>query len=165
MTFWGSGRFKEPAPTRHYEEARAHSAGDHHHGVHEPHESGWLMTAPLIVLAVLSTLGGLIGVSYAVGSLVSSHPTNYLERVLEPVFENREAEHPPQPVCKTGRRGHLRNPRHHRDRVVRTLCRTIKAANARIHIDLDVTALVTKDCSCGTSGQAFRVLAVHAHLW
>lgn len=48
------------------------------------------MTVPLIVLAVLSTVGGFIGVSYAVGSLVSSHPTNYLEHTLEPIFETGE---------------------------------------------------------------------------
>ena len=49
------------------------------------HESPWIMTVPLIVLAVLSTVGGLIGVPYALGSLFSDHPTNYIEQTLEPV--------------------------------------------------------------------------------
>ena len=41
----------------------------HHHGPIEPHESPWLMTIPLIVLAVLSTVGGFIGVPYALSSI------------------------------------------------------------------------------------------------
>ena len=44
------------------------------------------MTVPLIVLAVLSTFGGLIGVPYALGSLFSEHPTNYIEQTLDPVI-------------------------------------------------------------------------------
>jgi NADH-quinone oxidoreductase subunit L len=46
------------------------------------------MTAPLVVLAVLSTIGGFIGVPYAIGSFFSSHPTNYLEKALEPVVKS-----------------------------------------------------------------------------
>jgi NADH-quinone oxidoreductase subunit L len=95
MTFFGTERFRETATAHHDEEhsGHGHHAGDTSaHTVHEPHESTLLMTVPLIVLAVLSTLGGFIGVSYALGSLVSSHPTNYLERTLEPIFETGEAE-------------------------------------------------------------------------
>jgi NADH-quinone oxidoreductase subunit L len=44
------------------------------------------MTVPLVVLAILSTFGGLIGVSYAVGSIFSSHPVNYIEETLSPVI-------------------------------------------------------------------------------
>ena len=79
MTFWGSERFRE----QHADEQ--HREGDHH-GPVEPHESPWIMTLPLIVLAALSTVGGLIGVSYALGSLVTDHPVNYIERTLEPVI-------------------------------------------------------------------------------
>jgi NADH-quinone oxidoreductase subunit L len=93
MTFWGEERFRE----KHLDHAgatHADGAGDdahhsEHHsdeGVHEPHESPWTMTVPLIALAVLSTFGGLIGVPYALGSLFSDHPTNYIERTLEPVI-------------------------------------------------------------------------------
>ena len=76
------------------------------------------MTVPLIVLAILSTIGGFIGVPYALGSLVGLHPTNYIEHTLDPVIakvpgeghagEAREGEaagsepiwlsHPPQPT-------------------------------------------------------------------
>ena len=61
------------------------------------------MTAPLVVLAVLSTFGGFIGVSYALGSLVSSHPTNYLERTLEPIFASSPGEQRTEEI-------HLKSP-------------------------------------------------------
>ncbi len=95
MTFWGSERFREPAL---HTDPHSHHGDDHGHAVHEPHESGWLMTVPLIVLAILSTLGGFIGVSYGLGSLVSNHPTNYLERTLEPIFA---AHAPKSPARET----------------------------------------------------------------
>ncbi|MDQ6653359.1 MAG: NADH-quinone oxidoreductase subunit L [Acidobacteriota bacterium] len=117
MTFWGSERFRE----RHVDhtdgmnaEAAAMHEDAHHsdHGVHEPLESPWLMTAPLVVLAILSTVGGFIGVPYALSSLVGGHPANYMEQTLEPVIaktptgarvSTSEAEPiwlspPPQPV-------------------------------------------------------------------
>jgi NADH-quinone oxidoreductase subunit L len=83
MTFWGEERFRQTEP-EHHDEHDDHT-GTAHHGMHEPHESPWIMTVPLIVLAVLSTIGGFIGVPYALGSLVSDHPTNYIEQTLDPV--------------------------------------------------------------------------------
>ena len=78
-----------------------HEPGDHvednedeehaHHGPVTPHESPWVMTVPLIVLAILSTIGGLIGIPYALSSLVGAHTPNYFERTLEPVVS-----HPPK---------------------------------------------------------------------
>jgi NADH-quinone oxidoreductase subunit L len=60
----------------------AHPSGHHEeHAVHEPHESPWTMTVPLIILAVLSTLGGLIGIPYA---LSGGRVPNYFEHTLEP---------------------------------------------------------------------------------
>lgn len=89
MTFWGSERFREA----HSDHAADTHAVDHAHDVdrqsahvHVPHESPWTMTVPLIVLAVLSTFGGLIGVPYALGSFFSDHPTNYIEQTLGPVI-------------------------------------------------------------------------------
>jgi NADH-quinone oxidoreductase subunit L len=101
MTFWGTERFREKhldhASGAHEAEAGddAHHDDAHHedHGVHEPHESPWTMTVPLIVLAVLSTFGGLIGVPYALGSLFSDHPANYIERTLEPVISQVPSGH------------------------------------------------------------------------
>ena len=112
MTFWGKERFRETAAGGEADEAHAHgydtgqkphdahraAAGDHPHhqpgsdvsgthdthghGVHIPHESPWLMTIPLIVLAVLSTVGGFVGVPYA---LSGGKVTNYFEETLRPV--------------------------------------------------------------------------------
>ncbi len=67
-----------------HDEANAHSPGVHdEHVAHEPHESPWTMTVPLIILAVLSTLGGLVGVPYA---LSGGKIPNYFEHTLEPVI-------------------------------------------------------------------------------
>lgn len=58
----------------------------------KPHESPIWMTAPLIVLAVLSTFGGLIGIPYAVSSLpiissiVGAGDVNKFEQILEPII-------------------------------------------------------------------------------
>lgn len=51
---------------------------DHHH-LH-PHESPATMTVPLVVLAVLSVIGGLVGVPHSLGG------SNVIEQWLEPVF-------------------------------------------------------------------------------
>ncbi|MGA2298040.1 MAG: NADH-quinone oxidoreductase subunit L, partial [FCB group bacterium] len=59
-----------------------------HHEVH-PHESPKTMTVPLIVLAVLSVLGGFLGIPYALGFWFNSKP-NLLENFLGPVFEKSE---------------------------------------------------------------------------
>jgi NADH-quinone oxidoreductase subunit L len=97
MTFWGTERFREKHLDHGdatHDDAAAHDDAHHSgHGVHEPHESPWTMTVPLIVLAVLSTFGGLIGVPYALGSLLSDHPANYLERTLEPAISRVPADH------------------------------------------------------------------------
>jgi NADH-quinone oxidoreductase subunit L len=55
---------------------------EHHHGPVEPRESPWTMTVPLVVLAILSAVGGLVGVPYA---LSGGALPNYFERTLEPV--------------------------------------------------------------------------------
>jgi NADH-quinone oxidoreductase subunit L len=56
----------------------------HHQGPVTPHESPWTMTVPLVVLAILSTLGGLVGVPYA---LSGGAFNNYFEHALEPVVQ------------------------------------------------------------------------------
>jgi NADH-quinone oxidoreductase subunit L len=55
---------------------------EHHHGPVEPHESPWVMTVPLVVLAFLSVVGGWVGIPYA---LSGGAIPNYFERTLEPV--------------------------------------------------------------------------------
>jgi NADH-quinone oxidoreductase subunit L len=62
---------------------------EHHHGPVEPHESPWVMTVPLAVLAVLSVVGGWVGIPYA---LSGGAVPNYFEQTLEPVVA-RAPEH------------------------------------------------------------------------
>jgi NADH-quinone oxidoreductase subunit L len=69
LTFWGSSRVDK--------------------SVH-PHESGSLMTIPLIVLAVLSVVGGWIGVPHVIGEALG-HIPNYWDHWLEPVIRKLPA--------------------------------------------------------------------------
>jgi NADH-quinone oxidoreductase subunit L len=66
-----------------------HDDEDEHHALpadFHPHESPANMTIPLIVLAILSTVGGLVGIPYAVSSLFGAGDVNVFERTLEPVI-------------------------------------------------------------------------------
>ena len=113
MTFFGSERFHEALPDAshpndpaHAEEnafalGDAHDDGahaaehdsahddddeEHHHALpadFKPHESPWSMTVPLVVLAVLSTVGGLVGIPYA---LSPAGDINVFEHTLAPVI-------------------------------------------------------------------------------
>jgi NADH-quinone oxidoreductase subunit L len=101
MTFWGEERWLQG-----HEGGHAHDIGDardehadhgddddEHHALppnFKPHESPWVMTVPLIVLAFLSTVGGLVGVPYAMSSLVGIKDANAFEHVLEPVVADIE---------------------------------------------------------------------------
>ncbi|WP_449467127.1 NADH-quinone oxidoreductase subunit L [Stenotrophomonas humi] len=56
LTFFGKERFRD-AHDDHGHHGHAHD--DHHgHGAHEPHESPWVVTVPLILLAIPSVLIG-----------------------------------------------------------------------------------------------------------
>src|SRR5262249_18626488 len=79
MTFWGSERFEEAHDGAGHGHTDSGHGDDHgHHG--RPHESGWLMAAPLVILAMLSIAGGYVGVPEALGG------SNYFERFLEPAI-------------------------------------------------------------------------------
>src|SRR5205809_2379853 len=87
MTFGGSERFREhhvePTVSLHHNEHETNESQiDNSRHSHEPHESPLSMTVPLVVLAVLSTIGGLVGVPYAISSLTDEHPENYFEKNL-----------------------------------------------------------------------------------
>jgi NADH-quinone oxidoreductase subunit L len=75
MTFWGEERFRNVQPIH-----QEHEEKKDHHAPVVPHESPWSMTVPLIVLAVLSTVGGFIGVPYA----FVNRDVNVIEHTLEP---------------------------------------------------------------------------------
>jgi len=86
MTFWGSERFATQAGSlRHDNAEQVQPEAQINNFRHTPHESPLSMTIPLVVLALLSTFGGLVGVPYALSSLTGGHPENYFERTLEPV--------------------------------------------------------------------------------
>lgn len=68
LTFWGKSRVPKE--------------------IH-PHESPPSMAIPLVILAVLSVVGGWIGIPHALGAILPGHPGNWLEHwlhgvVLEP---------------------------------------------------------------------------------
>lgn len=97
MTFWGEERFHQALPGEEHHDDHGHDAhhadahadddeNEHHHALpadFKPHESPWNMTVPLIVLAILSTVGGLVGVPYA---LSGGAIPNAFEHTLEPVI-------------------------------------------------------------------------------
>jgi NADH-quinone oxidoreductase subunit L len=69
MTFFGEYRGTAGA------DSHGHSSHDDHgHGHGDPHESPWVMLGPLVVLALLSVIGGLVGYQ------------NRFEHFLDPVF-------------------------------------------------------------------------------
>lgn len=103
MTFFGEERFHDEIEGEHDAHQALHDAhhdshddahaGDdeedeHHHIPHDfkPHESPWVMTLPLIVLAILSTVGGLVGIPYAMSSMFGGGDVNAFEHVLEPII-------------------------------------------------------------------------------
>jgi NADH-quinone oxidoreductase subunit L len=99
MTFWGEERFRDTHAVKQVEP-------DEHHGPVVPHESPWVITIPLIVLAVLSTFGGLIGVPYALSSIFTDKDVNVIEHTLHPVVATVPAaghavaeSHPEEPAA------------------------------------------------------------------
>jgi NADH-quinone oxidoreductase subunit L len=72
MTFGGEYRGAAVQEV-HGHDAHGHDAHGHGHG--EPHESPWVMLCPLVVLAALSVVGGLVGYG------------NRFEHFLAPVFQ------------------------------------------------------------------------------
>jgi NADH-quinone oxidoreductase subunit L len=82
MTFLGKERFAED---NHHHGEHHDDGHDAHHGPFKPHESPAAMWIPLAFLAVLSLVGGWIGIPHALGG------GNRFEHLLEPVM----AKHAP----------------------------------------------------------------------
>ncbi len=90
------------ALAHHYQDEEHDSAHDdhddddeHHHALapdFKPHESPWVMTVPLIILAVLSTFGGLVGIPYALSSLAGAGDINVFEHTLDPIIAKNSAK-------------------------------------------------------------------------
>jgi NADH-quinone oxidoreductase subunit L len=98
MTFFGeiklgSVDFGEEAHAAHAPAQAAHGAAshshghadDHSHGHGGVHESPWVMLAPLVILAVLSFVGGWVGVPQFMGG------HNEVEHFLSPVMQSGPA--------------------------------------------------------------------------
>jgi NADH-quinone oxidoreductase subunit L len=65
MTFHGPERFREAAKEHDHGHEHDHQHGHgHDRHAHEPHESPWVVTAPLVALAIPSVLIGLLTVDY-----------------------------------------------------------------------------------------------------
>jgi NADH-quinone oxidoreductase subunit L len=91
MTFFGERR-----PQHHeHQEEMAHPKSPEHsheeqHGEHEHvHESPWMMLAPLVVLAILSVIGGYVGVPRSLGG--ANNFDKFLSPVLNPSAESMPA--------------------------------------------------------------------------
>ncbi len=99
LTFFREYRGPNPATGGHGHDADAqhaghtgaiHDAQDAHaaggsHGNGTPHESPWVMVVPLMILALLSLVGGWVGVPKALGG------HNQIEHFLAPVFHMESA--------------------------------------------------------------------------
>ena len=72
-TFFGEEHFKEAAHD------------EHGHAAHGVHESPWIMLLPLVILGILSLIGGWIGVPTALGG------HNEIGSFLSPVFGGEQA--------------------------------------------------------------------------
>jgi NADH-quinone oxidoreductase subunit L len=95
-TFFGEPRFSEAGPSHAPDLHAAHLAAVHasksstlvleaepeptHALAHGVHESSWVMTLPLIVLAILSLIGGWVGIPEALGG------HNEFDHFIAPVF-------------------------------------------------------------------------------
>jgi NADH-quinone oxidoreductase subunit L len=93
LTFWTAPRWGDHAQTHH---KAAHHDEEEHHGIkpgEHPHETGLSMTVPLMVLAVLSAVGGFLGVPAGLGHLVGWENSNIFEHFLEPVIAKVPVEY------------------------------------------------------------------------
>ncbi len=77
-TFYGAERFDEHDLGQVHAGENEHDEGQAH--AHSVHESPWVMLFPLVVLAVLSLIGGWVGIPAAFGG------GNHFEHFLDPVF-------------------------------------------------------------------------------
>jgi NADH-quinone oxidoreductase subunit L len=80
LTFFGESRAQEAAHD------------DHGHGhAHGVHESPWIMLGPLVILAILSVIGGWVGVPEALGG--HAEITHFLAPATQPAGEAAEGSH------------------------------------------------------------------------
>ena len=103
-TFFGEPRVDESASLdKHGAAVHARSsstltleADDEDSTPHSVHESSWIMLLPLVVLALLSVIGGWVGIPTAMGG------NNQIEHFLDPVFAYRTASEAVAPTTGHG---------------------------------------------------------------
>ncbi len=90
LTFYGKERFKPTPqpPSKGRGNLKASSLGEEVGDGRHPHESPKVMTIPLIVLGVLSAIGGFIGIP----TIFSGEGGNAFENWLEPIFSNAQSK-------------------------------------------------------------------------
>ncbi len=91
MTFWGKERFvghEHGKPHEGHAQKKEHGTPDEH--AHVPHESPKSMWVPLVVLAILATVGGFVGISTAFTG--GKHVGGRMNIVnwMEPIIWNKE---------------------------------------------------------------------------
>jgi NADH-quinone oxidoreductase subunit L len=83
LTFWGESRFAQGhGHAKHSHDKHGHD--DHH--AHVPHESPLTMTIPLMVLGVLSAVGGWLGIPHVIGEILPGEPHNVFHHWVEPMI-------------------------------------------------------------------------------
>jgi NADH-quinone oxidoreductase subunit L len=97
LVFYGDERWRSPevaaateasdSPVVHADTFADGGAHEEGHGL-EPHEAPWTMALPLVALAVLSTIGGVINLPFTKAKL------DFLTRWLEPVFSTVPEKNP-----------------------------------------------------------------------
>jgi NADH-quinone oxidoreductase subunit L len=95
MTFFGEYRGAPPEDAHH-----GHDSHDSHGGHGTPHESPMVMIVPLMILALLSVVGGWVGVPAALGG------SDRFDHFLEPVFHSTAEVGPGVEGAATTAEGH-----------------------------------------------------------
>ena len=87
MTFFGTPQWEKAEPLqieeRHEQEESSSEEKPIEHEALQPHESPWIMTVPLISLALLAVIAGVLNLPF-------SHDTKLLESWLEPILFGNE---------------------------------------------------------------------------
>ena len=85
MTFHGEERFRNVSHNDHGHDAHAHDDHAHHHHAVEPKESPWVVTLPLVLMAIPSAIIGYLGYTgFVSNSLLANSVTNiswYVEHI------------------------------------------------------------------------------------
>ena len=90
LTFHGKERFRDAHGDHGHNDhghdaahADAHDDHGHHHGAHEPHESPWVVTVPLVLLAIPSILIGM----FTAGPMLFGTAWNDAHHLVTPFFQ------------------------------------------------------------------------------